>query len=246
MRQIFLFFLLSIFFFTISCEKDCVERAGKTTELEVTTTEFVQIIADYGIELHVAEGNTPKIIVKTGENRMDNVHFEVQDHILHITYDGDCIFSPSNDPVLVYVTHPNLTTIRNSSEFTCYSDGILQYPHLLLIVEDFESNFANIGNFEFQVDNQSITIVSNGLANINVSGSTDFLNIGYYSGVGKLQAKNLIANDVQVYHRGENTLEVFPILSLKGDIYSIGNLVAYHVPPVVQIEQHYTGGLIFK
>ena len=238
--------IITIFFLTVSCEKDCVETTGKTITMEVELTSFVKVIADYGIELHVAEGSSQKVQVTTGENRLDNVHFELQDQTLRITYNGGCIFSPSNDPVKVYVTSPNLTMVRNSSEYTCYSEGVLHYPDLLLIVEDFQSDYANIGNFDFKVQNQSLSVVSNGLANIKISGTTNFFNIGYYSGVGKLDAKNLIANDIQVYHRGENNLEIYPLQSLKGDIYSIGNLISYHVPPVVEIEQHYTGGLIFR
>lgn len=233
-------------FFMISCEKDCVEKFGKMTELEVTTDVFTEVIADYGIELHVAEGTQQKVIVKAGENRMDNVFFDVADQKLHITYNGNCIFSPSNDPIKVYVTSPNLTLVRNSSEYTCYSEGILHFPNITFIVEDYQSKYANIGNFDVQVDSEYTNVVTNGLSNIKISGHTTYFEIGFYSGVGKLDAKNLIAEHIHVYHRGENNLEIYPVQSLNGDIYSIGNLISYHVPPVVAIQQHYTGGLIYK
>ncbi|HHB52771.1 MAG TPA: hypothetical protein ENK75_07040 [Saprospiraceae bacterium] len=159
--------------------------------------------------------------------------------------DATCMLSGSYAPAKVYVSSPLITSIRNASESQIVSEGILHYPELTLLVEDDESNSLNVGDFDIQIDNHKLYVVSNGIANCYVSGTTDQLILGYYNGIGRFEGEQLVAKEVHVFHRAENTLRVYPTEILRGDLYSIGNLVSYYHPPVVDVTAHYEGRLIF-
>jgi len=48
-----------------------------------------------------------------------------------------------------------------------------------------------------------------------------------------------------VYHRGSNDMIVNPQISLTGELRGTGNLISLNTPPIVEIDQLYTGQLIF-
>lgn len=229
-----------------SCSKECVEDPGIEIEKEITTPTFSKLIVNHGVEVFITEGNTPKILVKTGKNKLDNVFFEVNNSVLEIKADSPCMFAPNYESIKVYITSPLLTSIRNSGEFTIHSLGVLHYPSLDLLVEDFNSNYSSIGDIDLEVDNLQVRVVSNGFGNITLRGKTNYLDLFYAAGVGKFEGKNLISKEIVFFHRGENDLSVFPVQNLKGDLYSLGNLVSYNQPSLVNVNQHFSGKLIYK
>ncbi len=239
-------FAVLLVFISISCKKECTEPMGAIVQQEIEVANFNKIIVNTGIELIIKEGDTQHVVIETGENKLDNVSVSVSDEVLEVQADDKCLLSVSLEPVKVYVTSPTINTIRNSSEFTVCSDGILTYPNLTLIVENSENDFLNIGNFDIQVDNQNTKIVSNGISNIFLSGHSESLNVFYYGGIGRFEGKELVAQNVHIFHRAENSLKVNPQQSLTGDIYSIGNIISYNHPPLVDVSEHYEGRLIFE
>ena len=79
-----------------------------------------------------------------------------------------------------------------------------------------------------------------------ISGNTTNLNIQFYSGIGKFEGKDLVATNVNIYHRGDNSLNINPQQSLKGGLYSTGDVISYNRPPIVEVEEYFTGKLIFE
>jgi len=218
---------------------------GSIVQQEIEVVYFDKIIVNTGIELIIKEDDTQIVVIETGENKLDNVSVSVVDNVLEVQADDKCLLSVSLEPVKVYVSSPNIISIRNSSEYTISSDGMLTYPSLTLLTENDDNDYLNIGNFDIQVNNQSVHIVSNGLSNTFLSGNTQNLEVSYYGGIGRFEGKDLLAQNVHFFHRAENTLKVNPQESLTGDIYSIGNVVSYNNPPLVDVTEHYEGRLIF-
>ena len=239
--MLFILLVLSLF----SCTKDCMEKPGNIITQEVTVPFFDKIIAGSGIQLSIEENPNQSIHITTGENRMDQVYYEVQDSTLFIEADNLCMLSSSYDPIRVFVKSPLISVIRNASENPITSQGVLTYPDITLWVEDDESNYLNVGDFNLQLDNQKVHVISNGIGNTHLTGQTEQLIVSYYNGIGKFEGKDLQAKQVFIFHRGENTISVNPTESLQGDIYSIGNLLSYSHPPIVHVTEHYEGRLIF-
>jgi len=79
-----------------------------------------------------------------------------------------------------------------------------------------------------------------------ITGQTENLYIGFFSGSGRFEGENLTAQNVEVFHRGSNNIIVNPQLSITGALYSTGDLVSVNRPETVEVEEFYTGRLIFE
>ena len=67
----------------------------------------------------------------------------------------------------------------------------------------------------------------------------------YFAGIGRFEGKELQAEKLTVYHKGNNTLYVNPVAEIKGSIFANGDVISYHKPPVVAVEARFTGQLYF-
>ena len=96
------------------------------------------------------------------------------------------------------------------------------------------------------MNNQSLTIANNNVSRFFLSGQTNTATFNFYFGDGRIEAQNLIAQNVVVYHRGSNDMIVNPIQSVTGVLNSTGNLILKNVPPVHSpLDALYTGHVIY-
>ena len=147
----------------------------------------------------------------------------------------------------IYVSAPNITEIRTATQYDISSDGILTYPALTLISEDFNFEGAiTIGDFRLVIDNITFRLVFNNLSNCYVSGATQSLNINYVAGNSRFEGKDLIADNVFVFHRGSNDILVSPQVSLTGKLTGTGDVISFSRPATVEVEELYQGRLIFR
>jgi hypothetical protein len=92
-----------------------------------------------------------------------------------------------------------------------------------------------------------LTVSNNNVSRFYLSGQTNTANFNFYFGDGRIEAQNLIAQNITVYHRGSNDMIVNPVLNLKGDLYSTGYLISKNHPVnSPQVTAHYNGQLIFE
>jgi len=96
------------------------------------------------------------------------------------------------------------------------------------------------------VDIENLSIVTNDLSNIFINGYVESLNINFASGDGRFEGSNLIAQNINIFHRGSNDMILNPQQSLTGEIRSTGNVISVNQPPIVDVEEFYTGSLIFN
>ena len=124
----------------------------------------------------------------------------------------------------------------------------MPYSNLTLVSEDAEGNsdYYTNGDFRLQLNSEQITIVNNNLSDYFLSGQVENLQIGFYNGDGRFDGEQLIAQHINVYHRGSNKMIVNPQQSLTGTLYSTGDLIAKNHPAEVEVEELYTGRLIFE
>jgi hypothetical protein len=78
-----------------------------------------------------------------------------------------------------------------------------------------------------------------------LSGHTNEANLYFSFGDGRIEAKDLIAQSITVYHRGSNDMIVHPVQSITGLLNSTGNLILTNVPPIVDLQQLYYGHVIY-
>ena len=114
----------------------------------------------------------------------------------------------------------------------------------LCSIEDGDG--AGTGNFHINIQSSGqLVIESNNIANFYLKGNVREILLNFYFGNGRFYGEELHAQNIKVYHRGSNDMFVYPIQKLEGQILSTGNIILKNIPLEIEIEELYTGGLIY-
>lgn len=236
----------------VSCNSedasDCFQNAGEVTRQEVIVPNFTKITVQENVSLILKQGEVSKVEVETGEFLRNEVSVTVTDDRLVLKDNNACNFVRDYGITKIYVTAPNINEIRSSTGFPIQSDGVLHYPNLSLLAESFNNPEAltTDGEFNLELDAQNVSIVSNGIAYFKLKGSTVHLNIVFAAGDSRLDAADLLAQNITINHRGSNDMLVRPQLLLQGVIRGTGDVISFQEPETVDVEVLYQGKLIFR
>ncbi len=246
-KLIYILSLIIVFACDSENAGDCFQTTGSIIKEEVSLSSFDKILVNRDIELIIKQGTEQKVVIETGENLLNDVEAIVVDGKLTLTDNNTCNYVRSYGVTKVYVTSPNIKEIRSSTQYDIRSDGVLTYPILTILSEDFGfPGSVTSGNFILEIDNNSFRLVFNNLSNCFISGKTNNLSITFASGTSRFEGQNLIAQNVQLSNRSSNDIIVNPQLSIKGKISGIGNVIALTKPDIIDVEEVYKGRLIFK
>ena len=225
---------------------DCFQTSGDIIQEDIDLSSFERILVNRDVELIIRQSTDYKVTIETGENLINDVKAEVVGDQLILTDNNSCNYVRAYGITKIYVEAPNLKEIRTSSQYEILSDGILNYNALTLFSEDFNggSEFT-VGDFRLTVASENISIASNNLSSFYLDGTVANLFVGFYSGSGRFEGENLVAQNIDVYHRGSNDMIVNPIQSLTGELRGTGDLISVNEPPNIDVEQIYIGQLIF-
>ncbi|GAA4279736.1 head GIN domain-containing protein [Gaetbulibacter aestuarii] len=242
-------YILVLLMLSCSGEKagDCFESAGPLTQEEVTVPSFDKILVNRNIELILKDGATQKVVVEAGQNSQHDITATVTDGKLTLTDNNTCNFVRDYTSIKVYITSPNITEIRASTQYDVRSDGVLSYPSFTILSEDYNDpdGFPS-ANFYLQLDVTTFRVVFNNLSNCYVSGHATNLNVTLAAGTSRFEGRDLSADNVTIWNRSSNDMILNPQQSIKGKISGIGNVICANKPPVVDVQELYRGRLIFE
>ena len=119
----------------------------------------------------------------------------------------------------------------------------MSFPELTLESGVVEDTPASV--FEMQIENEVLKVNDNISSVFKIKGHSQKLEINFWGGNGRFEGENFLVDDVYVNHRSTNDIIIFPIHSVKGMIRSTGNLVLKNLPPIVDVEQIYTGHIVY-
>ncbi|MGV6844819.1 MAG: head GIN domain-containing protein [Lutibacter sp.] len=234
----------------ISCNSEnagnCFQTAGTKIQKEFQVPTFTKITVHDKIELYITEGTTQKVIVETGKNLMPDIKLEVIDNRLVLTNDNTCNFFRDYNETKVYITSPNLTEIRNASTLSVNSIGTLTYPNIYLKSVGEKRKFLATGDFNLSIENNEVTIWSNGIANLNLTGTTKNLKINFSNGDTRFNGQNFIAKNIDITQVSSNDMLVFPTEKLSGTIRSTGDVIVFNKPPEVTLQALSVGQIIYN
>lgn len=226
---------------------DCFQTTGAIITQEFVVSSFNKILVNRDIELILKEGSTEKVIVETGKNLINDVKVEVIDSELILTDGNTCNFVRAYGTTKVFVSAPNITEIRSMTQYDVKSDGVLTYPGLTILSEDFsESGTINSGNFYLEIDNVNFSLVFNNLSNAFISGNTTNLQLTFASGLSRFEGRELVAQNINFWNGSSNDMVVNPQQKLTGKISGTGNVIAVNKPPIIEVDQVYKGRLLFE
>ncbi|WP_370478636.1 head GIN domain-containing protein [Tamlana flava] len=238
-----------VLFFACDSEKanDCFQNTGDIVQQEISVDAFDKILVNRDIELIIKEGAEQKVVVQTGENLMNDVLVEVIGGRLVLTDNNTCNYVRDYGLTKVYVTAANLVEIRSSTQYDVSSDGILTFPSLTILSEDFNMPEAyTVGDFRLKINNETLSVTFNNLSIAHIEGQTNNLNITFSNGNCRFEGRGLIAQKVNIWNRSSNDMIVNPQQEIKGKILGLGNVISINEPPLVNVEEVYRGQLIFE
>ncbi len=227
---------------------DCLQNSGDIIQKEINVAEFSKIIVFERVQLILKEAPEQKIIIETGEYLRNDIEVSVKDGQLLLRNNNSCNISRAYGITKIYVSAPNITEIRSSTGLPVLSEGVLNYPNLTLVSEDFEAadQYHTDGDFRLEVNCANLNVINNNLSHMYLSGTVENLVIGFYSGDSRFEGRNLIAQNIRIFQRSSNDMIVNPQASLTGEIRSTGNVIVVNEPAVVDVQTYYTGRLIFE
>lgn len=227
---------------------DCFQNTGDIIERDFDVDAFTEITVFQRIELIVTDAPVQKVTVQTGEFLMNDIEVSVENGRLKVLNNNACNISRDYGITKVFVSTPNLTRIQNGSGLTARSNGVLSYEDLELISEDFnEEDAVNTdGSFDLKIDCNTLRVVVNNLSSCFISGQVGTANIGFFAGDARFEGRHLIAQNVTIFQRSSNDMIINAQQSLTGQIRSTGDVILVNTPPIVDVEQFYTGQLIFE
>jgi hypothetical protein len=241
-----------IFAFLISCngEKapDCFQAEGETIQEVFAVPFFSEIRIEDDVSLLIKQGDTQEVIIETGDNLLNDVSVEVIDEILVIKDNNRCNFVRDYGITKAIVTTPDLKEIRNSSEFDVVGVGVLNFPFLRLVsnTTDGIEDSRKSGDFTITVYCNDFRIEANGFSGFYIDGFSEKATFAFEDEVPRLEAENLVVNDLYVFQRSANKMIVNPINRIRGVIRGTGDVICVNRPPIIDVEEFYTGRLIFE
>ena len=240
--------LICLLLFASSCDSRapglCFDGSEPTADRFVVLDTFDTIIVRDNVQMILTEGSQSVRIV-TSESIIADVVVTVVDGTLTLSDKNRCDLLEASEPTLVYVSAPNIRRIRNASQYEVSSEGVLGYESLTLVSDENENSKYRIADFRLELAVGGLEVVSNNFSNFYISGSAERAFIGFYGGAGRFEGAAFLVEELNVFHRGSNVMIVHPIHSIRGKIVSNGNVIAKNRPEIVEVEELYTGRLVF-
>lgn len=245
-------FLIAFTLVLASCNSesspDCLQNSGDFLRTEISVTDFSKITVFEKVGLVLKEGDTQKVEIETGEFLFDEVSAVVEGDRLILRNDNGCNLFRGYGLTTVYVTSPNITEIRSSTGLAIRSDGVLAYPFLELFSESFlePEALTTDGEFDLELDSRSVSVVVNGITYFKFRGFSENLSLIVASGDSRIEAEELMVDNVFLNHRGTNDMFINPQASIRGVIRGTGDVISINRPDIIEVEELYKGKLIFS
>lgn len=222
----------------------CFDDSETVAERIVELTPFDKIIVRNNIQMIVSQGPQSVRIV-TSKSIIDAVEVTVNEGTLTLIDENRCDLLEASEPTLVYVSAPNIKRIRNASQYEVSSEGVLSYESLILVSDENENSKYRIADFRLDLAVGGLEVVSNNFSNFFISGTAERALIGFYGGAGRFEGAAFLVEELNVFQRGSNVMIVHPLNSIRGKIVSNGDIISKNRPDVIEVEELYTGRLIF-
>ena len=229
---------------------DCFQSSGPIVQRSFDVDKFKKIIIWNRVQLIVSSGSEQSVIVESGENLMNEVLVRVEDSILKVSDRNSCNYTRDYGITKVYVTSAvDSLEIRSSSGLPVIGQGPITFRKLILLSEDREQEgeFHTDGDFYFEdLDVTQLVIFANGTSKFFLGGRTNSANIGLYDGDSRIEAPDLEIRNLYLFHRSTNKMVVTPTNLIQGRIVGIGDVICKTQPPIVNVEEEFTGRLLFQ
>ena len=253
MKKYAFYFLLLILIGGCGISEDCFKGNGNSVTQVFPLEGFTKVKVYDGVGLVIKEGPNYEVKIVTNDKIIDNIDVAMQGDMLVVKDNSTCNIARNYGQTVVYVTVPDgsILPLIQELELHCkteqkiQSNGFLHSPIIRLFSIEDDGDGAGTGDFNIQVINGQLVVESNSISNFYVSGQCEEMLLNFYFGNGRFYGEELLAENIKIFQRGSNDMIVYPVAKIEGTIFSTGNVILKNVPPVVDVEEVFTGRLIY-
>ena len=215
----------------------CFKKPGENIEQEIHLDSFSVIEVHDEIDIFLVNSTEQRVIIKAGKNLIPQIHLNVEADKLTISNDNSCNWVRSPENPGIYIFSDDVAGIEIYDFANIYSEETLALDKLSIFSD-------GTGNFDMNIDVDSLIVRTVYISNFEFSGNADFLDL-VITGDSRFLARNLSVSDVIIDHNGSNRVELYPVKSLKGVIQSTGSVYYFYMPEILDVTVKSTGQLIY-
>ncbi|MVO10609.1 hypothetical protein GOQ30_15655 [Flavobacterium sp. TP390] len=246
MIKVNLYIVLVVLLVSCGISEDCFKGNSNSVTLTFPYENFTKIKVYTGVGLVIKEGPIYEVKVETKENIKGDIEVFLDGDFLVIKDNSTCNIARDYGVTTVSVTAPNIEEIHSKTDQDIRSDGVLKYGLLRLFSIRDDGDGAGTGNYFIILDsNGQFVVESNSFSNYYIEGKCKEMLLNFYNGEGRFEGEFFEADSIHLYHRGSNDMIVRPIEKIDGEILSTGNVLLKHLPNTIDVEQRFTGRLIY-
>lgn len=226
--------ITALLFASCNFNMNTIEGSGNvTTEKRIVQGDFKNISVSNAIDLVIEQSDKYEVVVEADDNLQKEIVTQVENGTLVIK----CKFSSFRNVNMKKVTvkMPNIDKIEASSASTVQSKNVLQG-------QDIQLETSSAASMDVNVESDNITCNAASGSSININGKALKITVSVSSGAG-IDAKKLLANDIEADASSGGTISVHPIVSLKAQASS-GGSINYDTAPKTIEKSASSGGSI--
>jgi hypothetical protein len=212
-----------------------IDGNGKvTTQTRNVENNFSKIDVSRGLNVIIEQSNSYSVEVEADQNLQEHITTRVENGTLFITSDENIDEAKARN---IRVKLPSLSAIETSSGSSASSNGILTGTEISVKTSSGSSS-------ELTLEYDTINCKSSSGSTVNLNGKTLRLKTDTSSG-STIEAKRLLANDVESEATSGSSTIVHPLVSLNAKASS-GSSINYDSTPKTVIKEESSGGSVSK
>ena len=219
-----------------SINLNSIEGSGNvTTEKRNIEDDFKSIEVNNAIDLVIEQSPTTEIVVEADDNLQKHITTTVENGTLVISFDKNSFFNVGSKKVIVKM--PVIDELEATSSATITSKNTLKGENIRL-------NASSGASIDINIESDNITCDSSSGSTITINGKALQMKATASSG-SEIKADQLFANEVSADVSSGSSISVHPIVSLKAEASSGGN-INYNIQPKSMQKKTSSGGSISK
>ena len=217
------------------CQFSGIRGSGNiTTENRPITAAFESIAAERGLEVTVAQSDTPSILVETDDNVQKHITTNIENGVLHLT----CDQSSFNNVTIKIVVHlPKITGLEVSGGANLNSKNTLKSNNITI-------KASSGAEASVSIEAEKASCESSSGSTITMRGKAIELETASSSG-STIDARGLLSNNIIASAASGSSTEINPLVSLKAKASSGGNISYINTPKNLS-KKSSSGGSINK
>nr|WP_315150456.1 head GIN domain-containing protein [uncultured Flavobacterium sp.] len=206
-----------------------------TTEKRTVTGDFKNVEINNALDLVIEQSDKIEITVEADDNLQKEITTKVENGVLIISCDASNFINIASKKVTVKM--PVIEGLQASSASTINANNTLKGSSLSL-------TSSSAGSIHLTAEYENIQLTSSSASNQTINGKAIHLETNSSSG-SVLNATELLANEVVAKASSGSSISVSPIVNLKAEASSGGNITYNKTPKSIQKEEH-SGGSVHQ